>query len=63
MLTLSNPWHHMFVEADGKRFQVRALCASTDTANEFCAANPSVAVIDTDEATGTSIIADIEPIT
>lgn len=51
----------MFIEADGKRFQVRALCHSTDHANELCAADPTIAVIDVDEATGTTIVADIAP--
>ena len=51
----------MFVEADGKRFQVRALCHSTDHANQLCAADSSIALIDVDEATGTHILADIKP--
>jgi len=57
----------MFIEADGKRFQVRALCPSTDMANDLCAADdllnghPTIAVIDVDEATGTTILADITP--
>ena len=67
MITLSNPWHTMFIEADGKKFQVRHLCPSTDEANELCAADiklngkPTIGVIDTDETTGTTILADIEP--
>ena len=50
----------MFIEADGKRFQVRALCHSTDQANELCAADSTIAVIDVDEATGTTIVADVK---
>ena len=61
MLNLSNPWHNLFIEADGKRFQVRALCHSTDQANELMAADSSIALIDVDETTGTSILADIKP--
>ena len=58
----------MIIEADGKRFQVRHLCHSTDAANEFCAADikingkPTIGVIDVDEATGTTILADVEPL-
>ena len=53
----------MFIEADGKRFQVRHLCHSTDEANELMAADPNIAEIDVDEATGTTILADIKPMT
>ena len=49
----------MFIEADGKRFQVRALCHTTDEANALCAADPTIAVIDVDETTGTTILADV----
>ena len=51
----------MFIEADGKRFQVRAICHTTDEANALCAADPTIAVIDVDETTGTTILADISP--
>jgi hypothetical protein len=59
----------MFIEADGKRFQVRHLCHSTDEANELCAADiklngqATIGVIDTDETTRTTILADIKPMT
>ena len=61
MINLSNPWHKMFIQADGKNFQVRALCHSSDEANQLCAADKTLSVIDVDEATGTTILADKEP--
>ena len=57
---LSNPWHKLVIIADGKMFQVRAICHTTNEANDRMAEDSTLAVIDVDETTGTTILADKE---
>ena len=58
MLNLSNPNHKLFIEVDGQKFQVRALCHRRDTANILCADDPTLSVVDIDETSEIIIVAD-----
>jgi hypothetical protein len=63
MLNLSNPNHKMFVEVDGKKFEVQALLPRTSgrVANALCATMPSWAIIDEELKSDLIIIANVKP--
>ena len=60
-MILSNPWMDMYVEADGKRFKVRAICKTVEHANLICQTNPTFGVICEDYKSETIIVADLKP--
>lgn len=48
-MKLSNPNMKLFVQADGDRYEVEAVCQTMSHANSLCAANSNLGVIAEDE--------------
>lgn len=60
MIILSNPHHKLYLESDGKRYEVAYICPDIIEANKVCNDDPTVGVVSI-AAGGFIIIAKLEP--